>query len=78
MADHDFVQVTGPPSLYRSFPAFLPILSLDKAFARGEITIRDVRVIRTPLARLASDHLPLAIDFELKDGPLKELVLVTP
>jgi endonuclease/exonuclease/phosphatase family metal-dependent hydrolase len=67
-ADHDFEQVTGPPSLYRSFPAFLPLLSLDKAFARGGIVVREVQVVRTPLARRASDHLPLVIDFDLNGG----------
>lgn len=65
LAAHDFQQVTGPPSRFRSFPAFFPMLSLDKAFARGDIAVREVRVVRTRLARRASDHLPLVIDFHL-------------
>jgi endonuclease/exonuclease/phosphatase family metal-dependent hydrolase len=64
-ADHDFEQVTGPPSRFRSFPAFLPMLSLDKAFTRGEIVVGEVRVVRSRLARRASDHLPLVVDFHL-------------
>ncbi len=64
-AEHEFEQVTGPPSRFRSFPAFLPMLSLDKAFTRGDITVDGVRLVRTKLTRRASDHLPLVIDFHL-------------
>ena len=32
-AAHDFVQVTTPRSRFRSFPAYWPVASLDKAFA---------------------------------------------
>jgi endonuclease/exonuclease/phosphatase family metal-dependent hydrolase len=64
-ARHEFEEVTRPPSHFRSFPAFLPVLALDKAFHRGGIVIRDARLVRTPLAHRASDHLPLVIDFHL-------------
>jgi endonuclease/exonuclease/phosphatase family metal-dependent hydrolase len=64
-ARHDFRQVTGPPSRFRSFPAFLAALALDKAFCRGGIFIRRAHVVRTPLSRHASDHLPLVVDFHL-------------
>ncbi len=64
-AAHEFEEATRPPSRFRSFPAFMPILALDKAFYRGGITIREVRVVRTPLAHRASDHLPLVVDFHL-------------
>lgn len=66
-ARHEYEQVTGPPRRYRSFPAFLSMLAIDKAFHRGG-EIRDVRVVRTQLARRASDHLPLVIDFHLGKG----------
>lgn len=65
MAQHGFHQVTTPPSQFRSFPAFLAMGSLDKAFYRGDIRIRHVFVVRTKLAKRASDHLPLVIDFHL-------------
>jgi endonuclease/exonuclease/phosphatase family metal-dependent hydrolase len=58
-----FDHVTGPPRRFRSFPAVLPMLSLDKAFHRGGIEVRQARVIRNALTRRASDHLPLVIDF---------------
>lgn len=62
---HRFRQVTAPPSRFRSFPAWLPTLSLDKAFVRGPIEIHKAHVLRNRLSRDASDHLPLVIDFGL-------------
>lgn len=64
-ARHQFRQLTGPPSRFRSFPAFLAVMALDKAFCRGDLIVRQARVVRTPLSRRASDHLPLVIDFHL-------------
>lgn len=66
-AKHAFAQITGASSDFRSFPAFMPLLNLDKAFHRGGIIIQDVRLVRSRLAFWASDHLPLVIDFQL-DG----------
>src|SRR5262249_58552954 len=62
---HDFHHVTSPPSRFRSFPAYLPLLSLDKVFVRGTIEVERARLVRSPLARRASDHLPLVVDFRL-------------
>ncbi|MFM7076898.1 MAG: endonuclease/exonuclease/phosphatase family protein [Planctomycetaceae bacterium] len=61
----DLRQVTSPPSAFRSFPAWLPIGSLDKAFVSAGIEVRQARLSRTSLARVASDHLPLVVDFHL-------------
>ncbi|MCA8988355.1 MAG: endonuclease/exonuclease/phosphatase family protein, partial [Planctomycetaceae bacterium] len=36
---HGFEQVTKPARQFRSFPAYLPLGSLDKAFVRGSINI---------------------------------------
>ena len=63
--EHGFHHITGPPSKFRSFPAWLPIGSLDKAFCRGEFTIGEARVSRTAIAKVASDHLPLVVDLHL-------------
>ena len=62
-----FEQVTAPVSRFRSFPAYLPVGSLDKAFIRGKIVIRNARIARSAMAREASDHLPMVIDFHLED-----------
>jgi endonuclease/exonuclease/phosphatase family metal-dependent hydrolase len=65
-AHHGFEQVTAPRERFRTFPAYFAVVSLDKAFARGGIAVRHARVVLTPLARRASDHLPLVVDFHLE------------
>lgn len=64
-AEHGFQTATAPPSRFRTFPAWMAIGALDKAFHRGDITVRHAHVISSALARRASDHLPLVIDFHL-------------
>jgi endonuclease/exonuclease/phosphatase family metal-dependent hydrolase len=61
-----FRQLTAPPSRFRSFPAWMAMGSLDKAFVRGGFVNPHARIARTSLAREASDHLPLVIDFALR------------
>jgi endonuclease/exonuclease/phosphatase family metal-dependent hydrolase len=65
LAPHGFAQVTHPASRFRTFPAWLPVGALDKMFARGAIEVRQARVLKTSLSRVASDHLPLVVDFRL-------------
>ena len=65
-ARHGFAHVTGPPSRFRTFPAYLPMGSLDKAYCHGAIRIQHARVVHGALARDASDHLPLVVDFHLR------------
>lgn len=62
---HHFRQITAPISRFRSFPAYMPVGSLDKAFVRGPIEVKHARISKHYPARDASDHLPLVIDFEL-------------
>lgn len=71
LALEGFRQVTSPISRFRTFPAWLAIGSLDKAFVRGDIDVRHARVVRTSLAKTASDHLPLVIDFHLRRGDVR-------
>ncbi|MDR3639530.1 MAG: endonuclease/exonuclease/phosphatase family protein [Isosphaeraceae bacterium] len=66
-AHHGFHHVTAPREHFRTFPAYYPIVSLDKAFARGPIRLVRARVVHSHLARRASDHLPLVLDFRLAD-----------
>lgn len=49
----------GPSATPRTFPSWMPVLPLDRIYAFGPATLRDVHVYRSPLARVASDHLPL-------------------
>jgi endonuclease/exonuclease/phosphatase family metal-dependent hydrolase len=54
-----FDRQLGPSAAERTFPSWLPVLALDRIYADGPAVLRDVEVYRSPLARLASDHLPL-------------------
>lgn len=49
----------GPRAAALTFPSWMPVLALDRIYADGPAVLRDVGVYRSPLARLASDHLPL-------------------
>lgn len=60
-----FRHATAPPSRYRSFPAYMPVASLDKFFHRGDVDVRHLKFVHSRLARSASDHLPLVVDFHL-------------
>ena len=66
LAESGFLQVTSLASRFRSFPSWLAIGSLDKAFVRGPLTVRHARIVKTSLSREASDHLPLVVDFHLR------------
>jgi len=48
-----------------TFPSQLPVLRIDHIFVSPEIVVRDVFAPFDPLTRVASDHLPLVMDFEL-------------
>ncbi len=54
----------APPMLarLRTFPARRPILALDRAWTIPNDRLIATRVHRTPLARQASDHLPLVAE----------------
>jgi endonuclease/exonuclease/phosphatase family metal-dependent hydrolase len=65
LSEHGFEQITSPPSRFRSFPAYLPLGSLDKAFYRGGLQIHRAFIAHSVLARRASDHLPLVVDFDI-------------
>jgi endonuclease/exonuclease/phosphatase family metal-dependent hydrolase len=49
----------GPSAAPRTFPSWMPMLSLDRIYLDGPAVLRELAVDRSPLARLASDHLPL-------------------
>ena len=71
LANVGFTQVTAPPSQFRSFPAWMALGSLDKAFVRGAIQVPRARIVRTAMSRVASDHLPLVVDLHLGETPLE-------
>jgi endonuclease/exonuclease/phosphatase family metal-dependent hydrolase len=49
----------GPSAAHPTFPSWMPVLPLDRIYVDGPAVLRDVHVYRSPVARLASDHLPL-------------------
>jgi endonuclease/exonuclease/phosphatase family metal-dependent hydrolase len=48
-----------------TFPAQLPVLRIDHIFVSPEVTVTDVFAPFDPPWRVASDHLPLVMDFEV-------------
>lgn len=48
-----------------TFPSQLPVLRIDHVFVSPEIVVRDVFAPYDPLTRVASDHLPLVMDFDV-------------
>ena len=48
-----------------TWPSFFPILRYDRVFVDPQIVVCGVMVPRTPLTALASDHLPLVLDFKI-------------
>lgn len=49
-----------------SFPSRFPLLALDRIMARPATLITRIEVHQTPLARLASDHLPIKARLNLE------------
>ena len=49
----------------RTFPAVLPLRSLDRVYFRGDLKLVRSFAARTAMARQASDHLPIVAEFEV-------------
>ncbi len=49
-----------------TFPSALPVLRIDHIFVSPEIVVENVTAPFEPLTRVASDHLPLLMDFSLR------------
>ena len=47
-----------------TFPSPLPVLRIDHVFVSPEIEVQEISAPYDPLTRVASDHLPLVMDFE--------------
>lgn len=65
---HD-VQLAAPvPCRLNTFHTRLPLRRIDHVFVSDGIRVTHVEAVRTPLARVASDHLPLMADLRLTAG----------
>ena len=49
----------------KSFPGYAPTAGLDKVFYRGGLRLLHAHRSRLKLARVASDHLPVVVEFEV-------------
>ena len=59
-------QALTPGRSLPTFPSLFPMLRIDHVFVGAAIEVSRVEVPATPLARTASDHLPLVVDFEIR------------
>ena len=60
------------PSPRPTFPSRLPIFRIDHAFVGSGVKVVSSTVPRTPLTRVASDHLPLVLDLHLVPPSARE------
>lgn len=56
----------------RTFPGMLPLLSLDYYYYEPPLEIEGARLVRTRKALIASDHLPLIAEFQVRQGTEKD------
>jgi endonuclease/exonuclease/phosphatase family metal-dependent hydrolase len=49
-----------------TYPSGAPFLRLDHIFVSHSVEVLRAETIRTPLARVASDHLPLLVEFHIR------------
>lgn len=82
LGDRSSLKELGPtfgtlPMPVPSFPSGLPLLALDRIIANRPEMLSDVTVHDTPLARIASDHLPIKaiLDPSLAGLPLPTAAL---
>jgi endonuclease/exonuclease/phosphatase family metal-dependent hydrolase len=59
-----FEQTPSPPT----FPSRLPVFALDRMWVKPRTLLRDMSVHASPLAKIASDHLPLTAELDLTCG----------
>jgi endonuclease/exonuclease/phosphatase family metal-dependent hydrolase len=55
----------GRPPSARSYPSALPVLALDRIWTRPRGSLRSFAAHRSPLARRASDHLPVVGEWSI-------------
>jgi endonuclease/exonuclease/phosphatase family metal-dependent hydrolase len=48
-----------------TYPSGAPFLRLDHVFVSSSVEVLRAATIRTPIARIASDHLPLLVEFQV-------------
>jgi endonuclease/exonuclease/phosphatase family metal-dependent hydrolase len=65
--DHaDCQRALGLRPTIKTFPSGFPAIRIDHVFVSPQVRVTGVRAPFSPLSRMASDHLPLVVDFELQ------------
>jgi len=59
-------KVRRPAQRLVTFPAGMPVLRIDHVFVSDGVAVRVMRAADSAEARVASDHLPLIVDFEIE------------
>ncbi|HWP60169.1 MAG TPA: endonuclease/exonuclease/phosphatase family protein [Candidatus Acidoferrales bacterium] len=60
----------GRASAPRTFPSRFPLFALDRIWVSPHEALVETKVIKTPLARIASDHLPLRATISFAGRPI--------
>jgi endonuclease/exonuclease/phosphatase family metal-dependent hydrolase len=69
---HRLRDVSAKIAKRRTWPSRFPLLRLDRIYLSPEVRIGEVRIDRSPSARLASDHLPVVCELDI---PERETIL---
>ena len=56
----------GGYSTMKTYPSFSPRGGLDKIYYRGTLQLESIMRCRHQLAKVASDHLPVIADFNIR------------
>lgn len=64
----DAQRLLGCKPSVKTFPSSFPAIRIDHCFVSPEIRATAVSAPFSPLARMASDHLPLILDFEIQSA----------
>jgi len=62
----DCQRALGLKPTVKTFPSGFPAIRIDHVFVSPQIRVTRVQAPFSPLSRMASDHLPLAVDFEIQ------------
>lgn len=62
----DCQRTLGLKPSVKTFPSSFPAIRIDHCFTSPEVVVTRVTAPFSPLVRMASDHLPLVVDFELR------------
>jgi endonuclease/exonuclease/phosphatase family metal-dependent hydrolase len=66
MLMHGEFESVDAKAMKRSYPGILPLFRLDHFYFDRHLKLTKFAIVRTPLAKIASDHLPLVADFEFQ------------